>query len=428
MEIIILFILLAIFLIGGMEIAVALGAASVITVLLGFQSLDVIVIPQRILSTLSRAWSLLTIPIFIMLGEVFIIGGISKRLIDVANIFVGSLPGGLGIVNIVASYFFGGISGSASADTAAIGGIMIPAMIKEGYDSKFSTVVTITSSTLGPIVPPSILMILIAWVTDLPVGALFLAGYIPAFFIMLGLIMMTYIISKIRNYPRHDRPPFKKAVKIVIAALPALITPFIIVGGIVFGIATVVEVSSIALLYGCIVAGFIYKELKLKDFPKILKNTSRITVSIGLILAFASGFSWLITYSRLPFQVANLLITMNVGPSLFMILSCGIFLILGTFLNPGAIVLMTMPVLFPIATALGINPYHFSLICALAMCIGHVTPPVGLCLFIGCSISGDKIEDLVRPLIPYVLTMVGVILILIFCPAFILWLPRLFGY
>ena len=198
----VLFILLAVFIISGMEVALALGISSIGAIIFGSDVLSLIVLPQRIIATIARSWPLLAIPMFIMLGEIFQYGKIADRLINVANIFFGRIPGALGIINIVASFFFGGISGSASADTAAIGGIMIPAMVKDGYDSKFSTVVTITSSCLGPIVPPSVLTLLIAWVTELPVGAIFLAGYIPGFLLMLFLIIPTYLISIKRNYPR----------------------------------------------------------------------------------------------------------------------------------------------------------------------------------------------------------------------------------
>lgn len=427
MEIIVLFILLGIFIISGMEIGLAVGCSATLVILFMFESLNMVIIPLRIIAGIARAWPLLSIPMFIMIGEVFIVGGISKRMIDVVNIFVGSISGGLAIVNIVVSYFFGGISGAATADTAAIGGVLIPAMIKEGYDSKFSTVVTITSSTLGPIVPPSLLMIIISWVTELPIGGLFVTGYIPAFFTMLGLILVSYIISKKRNYPRHIRPSFKESVKIIFSTFPVIITPFIIVGGIVFGVATVTEIAAVALLYSIII-GFLYKELKLKDFPEILKKTAITTISVGIILVFVSIFSWIITYTRFPYQMAQLLIFLNVGPSTYMILCCASFLVMGTFLNPASIVLMMMPMLYPIAITMGINPYHFCLISVLALVIGHVTPPLGLCLFIGAAISGDKVEELFVPLLPFIGIMILVILILIFVPEPILLLPRLLGY
>jgi len=424
----VLFILLAVFIISGMPVALALGISSIGAIIFGSDVLSLIVLPQRIIATIARSWPLLAIPMFIMLGEIFQYGKIADRLINVANIFFGRIPGALGIINIVASFFFGGISGSASADTAAIGGIMIPAMVKDGYDSKFSTVVTITSSCLGPIVPPSVLTVLIAWVTELPVGAIFLAGYIPGFLLMLFLIIPTYLISIKRNYPRHEVPPFKSAIRVILNAIPALITPIIIVASIVFGLTTIIEASAITVIYSLIVSFFLYKELKVRDIPIILKRTVRMTSSIGLVLAFASGFSWLISYSKLPYILAQQLSAFNLSPILFMIISAIIYLFLGTFINPGAIVLMAMPVLFPAAVSLGINPYHFCMVSALSMVIGNVTPPVGLCLFIGCSISGDKIEEVSITLLPFFLAMLGAVLFIILFPNFVLWLPKLFGY
>lgn len=427
MEMAVLFGLLGLFLVAGMEVPIALGAAVTATVLT-VTPLDAVIVAQKSVGSMARAWPLLTIPMFIMLGEIFKVGGISQRVVAVADILVGRMPGGLGVVNIVASYFFGGISGSASADTSAIGGIMIPMMKKQGYSSTFSTVVTITSSTLGPIVPPSVLVILIAWVTDLSVGNLFLAGYLPGLLTMIGLIAVCVTISYVERYPRHETPPFREAVRIVADALPALITPFIIVVGIVSGLMTIVESSAVALAYSIVIAAFYYREIRIKDIPDVLRNTVTTTAFVGLLLAFASAFAWLVTFSGLPATVAEALATSGVGPIGFMLISMVIYLVLGTFLNAGEIVLLAMPILFPASLALGIDPIHFCMISALSMVIGNVTPPVGLCLFIGCAISGDRIEDLVRPLVPFVAVMVAVIVILIFAPEIVLWVPKMFGY
>jgi len=422
----ILFICLVLFILGGMSVAIALGASSIFAIIFSEVTLDLVIIPQRVIGSLARSWALLAIPMFVMLGEIFDKAGISDKLIDVANIFFGPVTGALGIVNIVVSFFFGGISGSASADTAAIGGVMIPAMKNAGYDSEFSTVVTITSSTLGPIVPPSVLMILFSWVTEIPLGRLFLAGYLPGFTLMLGLIILTYFISKKRNYPTHKRPSFKKGLVSIFYSIPALLTPFIIVFGIVLGIMTAVESSVVALVYSIFISVFIYRSLKLSDVKEIMYNTAKVTANIGLLLAFAAAFSYIITYSRLPYEVAQGLSALDFHPVVFMVVNTLLFLLLGTFLNPGAIVLMAVPILFPGALALGIDPIHYTLVSALAMCVGHVTPPVGLCLFVGCSISGDKIEQLVKPLVPYVLTMLLVIFIIILFPEIVLFLPGLF--
>lgn len=425
---VLLLILFMIFIMGGMEISIGLGIASIGAVLLGGGVLDLIVIPQRIMSIVSRAWPLLSIPMFVMLGEVFSKGGISRRLVDVSSVFIGRVRGGLGIVNIVASFFFGGISGSAAADTVAIGGVLIPAMVQQGYDSPFSTVVTITSSTLGPIVPPSILMVIIAWVTELSVGGLFLTGYPAGVLLMVGLIITTYVHSVRRKYPLSEKFSFEEAMKIIKESFPALITPIIIVAGIVFGVTTVVEASAVALVYGVLVSFIVYKELKLSDLPAIFKVTVRSVASIGLLTALSSGFAWVLTYTRVPYYIARLIASANIGPITFMSLTVFIYLILGCFLNPGSIVIMTMPILFPIAKSLGIDPYHYCIVSTLAMQIGHVTPPVGQCLFIGCSISGDKVEDLVPLLIPYILSILAVIFVIMLFPNLVLWAPKMLSY
>ncbi|MCL4744265.1 MAG: TRAP transporter large permease [Burkholderiaceae bacterium] len=395
MDMVILFGLLGVFLLAGMQVPIALGAAALATILFA-TPLDAVIVVQKSVGTMAKAWPLLTIPMFIMLGEIFKVGGISQRVVAVANIMVGRMPGGLGVVNIVASYFFGGISGSAAADTSAIGGIMIPMMKKQGYPSTFSTVVTITSSTLGPIVPPSVLVILIAWVTDLSVGTLFLAGYVPGLVTMLGLIAVNVALAIRHDYPRHPTPPFGEALRVIANALPTLITPLIIVFGIVSGVMTIVESSAVALAYSVVIAGFFYREIRIKDFAVILRNTVATTAFVGMLLAFASAFAWLVVFSGLPATVAEALTASGIGPISFMLISMVIFLVLGTFLNAGEIVLLAMPILFPAALAIGIDPIHYCMIAALSMVIGNVTPPVGLCLFIGCAISGDRIEACAR--------------------------------
>lgn len=428
MEMILLFGLLFLFIFMGMQVPLAIAASLVLTLLFAFPYLDPIIVAQKSVGAMARAWPLLTIPLFIMLGEIFKIGRMSTRIVDVTNIFVGRLPGGLAIVNIVSSYFFGGISGSATADTSAIGGIMIPLMKKQGYSSAFSTVVTITSSTLGPIVPPSVLVILIAWVTEQSVGMLFLAGYVPAFMSMLGMIAVAVIISKKRGYPRQPTPPFREALRIIFDALPVLLTPFIIVGAIVSGLVTIVESAVIALAWALFITVVWYREFRWRDLGTVLHNTVATTAFVGMLLALASAFAWLVTFSGVPQQVSDLLVEYNVGRYGFFVASITIFLVLGTFLNAGEVVLMVMPILFPAALSVGIDPIHFCMIAALAMVIGNVTPPVGLCLFIGCAISGDKIEDLIGPLMPFLAVIVAVIVLLTLVPSFALWLPETFGY
>lgn len=427
-EMFILFGLLFLFIVMGMQVPLALAAAVTATIFFAAPLIDPVIVPQKSVGTMARAWPLLTIPMFIMLGEIFKIGGISQRIVDVANILVGRLPGGLAIVNIVSSYFFGGISGSASADTSAIGGIMIPMMKQQGYPSTFSTVVTITSSTLGPIVPPSVLVILIAWVTDQSIAMLFLAGYVPGLATMLGLIALSIFLAVRNDYPRHETPPAGQALRIVVDALPALVTPFIIVFSIVSGLVTIVESSVIALVWSLLIAAFWYRELKFRHLGIILRNTVATTSFVGLLLAFAAAFAWLVTFSGLPREIAAALAAADIGPTGYLLITMVIFLVLGTFLNAGEIVLMAMPIMFPAALAMGIDPIHFCMIAALSMVIGNVTPPVGLCLFIGCAISGDRVEDMIAPLLPYVTVMIAIIVLLIFVPEIVLWLPSTFGY
>lgn len=428
MEMMLLFGLLFLFIFMGMQVPLALAASLVATLLLAYPYLDPIIVVQKSVGAMARAWPLLTIPLFIMIGEIFKVGLMSTRIVNVTNILVGRLPGGLAVVNIVSSYFFGGISGSATADTSAIGGIMIPLMKKQGYSSPFSTVVTITSSTLGPIVPPSVLVILIAWVTQQSVGMLFLAGYVPALLSMLGMMAVAVFISIREGYPRQEVPSFREAVRIVIDAIPVLITPFIIVGAIVSGLVTIVESAVVAVAWAFLISAGWYRELKWRHLSVVLHNTVSTTAFVGVLLALASAFAWLVTFSGIPRDIASLLTTHDIGRFGFFLASIAIFLVLGTFLSAGEVVLMVMPILYPAAVSIGIDPIHFSMVAALTMVIGNVTPPVGLCLFIGCAISGDKVEDLIPPLLPFLAVMVAVVILLAFFPGVVLWLPETFGY
>lgn len=428
MEIYLLFGVLFGLILLGVQVPIALAASVLITIFIEFPFLDPVIVAQRSVGTIARAWPLLTIPLFIMLGEVFKVGSISTRIVNVANIFVGRFPGGLAVVNILSSYFFGGISGSAAADTSAIGGIMIPMMKKQGYDSKFATIVTITSSCLGPIVPPSILVILIAYVTELPVGMLFVAGYIPAFISMMGLIVLSVVIALNRNYPKQPTPGSREAIAILLDALPVLITPFIIVGAILSGVVTIVESAVVALIWSVLISAFWYREMKWRHLGEILRNTVSTTAFVGVLLAFASAFAWLVTFSGAPGNLAEWLVETQIGVTEYALSSALIFLVLGTFLNPGEIVLMVMPILFPGAIAIGVDPIHFVMISALSMVIGNVTPPVGISLFIGSAISGDRIHELMKPLLPYLAVMIGVVILIILVPDITLWLPKIFGY
>lgn len=411
----------------GIRVTFALGAVCVMFASLLGDRVTLTNISDRAVSQLARSWVLLSVPLFIMVGEIFKFA-LADRLVNMSNVFFGKVRGGLAIVNVVASFFFGGISGSAAADTASIGGILIPAMIRSGYGREFSVVVTITSSTLGPIVPPSVLMIMFAWVTGGSVAALFSAGYIPGALMCLALSLLAYVLAVRRRYPAYERPPLRECMCLLADAVPALLTVLIIVVGIVFGVFTATESAAVAVVYGALVASLYYRELKFKHVPEILMATARTTGVVGLLIAFASAFSWLLTYAGVPFWLTEVIVSLQLGRVGFLLVVMVLLLILGCFMNPVAALLMSMPLLYPPAVALGIHPLHLGAVVVVSLAMGHVTPPVGVCLFIGSAIANVPIARLIPELIPFFAVMLTVDILLILLPEAVLFLPRLLGY
>jgi len=429
--IVILSILFIIFMLSGLPISFSIGISSILGVqinnFLFGQTMPLIVFPQRVFSNLADSWLLVAIPLFIFLGEVFNKSGASKYLIDFVNILVGRVRGGLAIVNILTSFFFGGISGTSSADVAAVGGILIPEMNRVGYDNKFSTVVTVTSASLGPIVPPSVMMIIYAWLTNSSVIALFAAGYIPAIFMVISLSLLSYYYSVKKGYPLNQKKEFREIVRITKKALPALVLPMIIIVGIISGIFTVTESAAVAVAYSILISFLFYKELKLSDFPAILYNTIINTGVVGLVIAFASMFSWLLVRANVATLIAGSCNEYIHNSVIFLLVSILLFLFLGTFLNATAAILMIVPLLYPSLQTLGISPIHFGIVTTVAFAIGNVTPPVGVNLFVGSAISGLSVDEMIKTLFPFLVVMILTLIIIALLPNVVLFLPNLLG-
>lgn len=400
-----------------------LGLSSVIT-LLWRGGIDLMVIPQRIIPAID-SFALLAIPLFVLAGEV--IGyGCGKRLIRFANELVGHITGGLAHANILASLFFGGISGSASADTAAIGSVMIPEMEEAGYDRAFATAVTIASSPLATIIPPSIVMVLYSWMTGVSVSEVFVAGFVPGTLMGLGLMVVAYYISKKHGYGHKQSFSWKRTWEAFVDSVPALIMPLIILGGIFGGIFTATEAGAVAVIYGLVIGLFVYKEIKLSDLPKIFMNTCATTGGIMLLLALTSAFGWIMTAEQIPLQVTQLFLTFTPNGLAFLLAVVVISLIVGCFLTPTAALAIMVPILVPSARTFGVNLIHMGLVMMATLSLGHFTPPVGLCLYIGSSISGIPIARLVKPVMPFLISMFVVCLLLVIFPQLILFLPKLF--
>jgi C4-dicarboxylate transporter DctM subunit len=411
----------------GMPIALALGVGTLAAATV-FPALNPIIIPGRLVGLLSDSFILLAAPLFILAGNIAARGGVARAIIDLATVLVGRFRGGLAYVNIMDSLFFGGISGSAVADVSALGTFLIPQMVRKGYDRDFATVLTICTAILAPIIPPSIVAVIYAWMADESVAAIFAGGYVPGLLVALGMAVPTFIIARQRNYPREPAPTLRSFLDALGSALPGLMIPVIIMGGIVAGLFTPTEAAAVAVVYALVVPPLFYKELRLRDVPGIFADSARLSGVIGLIIGLVGAFGWVLTYSKFPFQVATAI--QSVAPTwwLFMILIIALYLFLGTFLTPSEIILVTVPVLLPGAEILGIHPIHFGMVCVIASAVGHVTPPVGLCLFLGMAISGLPMEKLVKPLVPFLVAIVTVLLLVAFVPEIVLLVPRLLGF
>ncbi|SET38101.1 TRAP transporter, DctM subunit [Natronincola peptidivorans] len=405
-------------------IAYAVALSSVFTLL--YQGLPLTTIAQQMVRGIS-SFSLMAVPFFITMGVLMGSGGISERLIGLAKACVGWMRGGMAMVNIVASYFFGGISGSASADTASLGSILIPMMVDQGYDDDFSTAVTITSSVEGLLVPPSHNMVIYATTAGgVSVGSLFLAGYVPAAILAISLMIGSYIISVKRNYPKGEKFNLINLLKQIFISFWALAAVLIVVVGVVGGIFTATESAAIAVIYSLIVSVFIYKGLDWKGVWKVLEKCID-TLSIVLILiATSSIFGFLLTRLGVPQLAANAILGLTDNPILLALLLNLILLVLGTIMDMAPIILIATPILLPIATSIGLHPIQFGIMIILNCGIGLLTPPVGGVLFIGSAVGKVPMERVVRATLPFYICMIITLILITFVPSISLWLPALF--
>ena len=372
------------------------------------------------------SFSLMAVPFFITMGCLMGSGGISEKLIDLANSLVGWMTGGMAMVNIVASYFFGGISGSAAADTASLGSILIPMMEDQGYDRDFSTAVTITSSCEGLLVPPSHNMVIYATTAgSLSVGSLFLAGYIPGALLAGSLMVGSYIISKKRHYPKGDPFSLKQFLKQLGISFWALAAIVIVVIGVVGGVFTATESAAIAVIYSLIVSVFIYKGLDLKGVWNVLEKCVDTLSIVMILISTSSIFGYCLTTLHVPDLAANAIIGLTRNPILIALLLNLILLVLGCIMDMAPIILIATPILLPIATSIGINPIQFGIMIILNCGIGLLTPPVGAVLFIGSAVGKVKMEKVVKATLPFYLCMIAVLMLLTFIPELSMFLPNL---
>lgn len=374
------------------------------------------------------SFALLAIPFFILSGHLMGRGGMARRLIDFAAALVGRFPGGLAHVNVLTCMLFGSISGSAAAAVSSIGGFMIPEMNRKGYNREFNAAVTITAATTGLLIPPSNTFIVYAVATgSVSIAALFMAGVFPGILVGLGLMAVCAVLARRRGYPRGERVPLRAVLAALRRAVLTLLLIVIVIGGILAGVFTPTEAAAIAVVYSLILAGPVYREVKLAELPEMLKQTGITTAVVMLLIGASQGMAWLMTTQNIPQAASAAMLRLSSSPLVVLLLANLLLLLVGTFMDMTPAVLIFTPILLPVVQALGVDPVHFGIIMTANLCIGLCTPPVGTCLFIGCGIARTTIAEVTRPLLPFFGAMVASLMVISFWPALSLWLPRVLG-
>ena len=415
-------------LIVGVPIAYSIGVAGVLTMLVHIDSLPALTTYALRMASGLDSFALLAIPFFILAGNIMNSGGIALRLIDFAKVLVGRLPGGLAVVNVVANMLFGAISGSAAAAASAIGSIMTPEMRKAGYDPNFSAAVNISSATTGMTIPPSNVLIVYSLASGgVSVSALFMAGYLPGILTGIAIMIVAAFFAAKAGDTVGERVTLRQGIRCFLRAIPSLMLLVIVIGGILAGWFTATEASAIAVLYALLLS-FFYKELTWKELPGVLLRSAKTTAIVLLLVATCTGLSWIMSYENIPQTVSRLLLAISDNPAVILLLINMILLLVGVFMDMTPAVLIFTPIFLPIAVQqLGMDPVHFGIMMVLNLCVGLCTPPVGSVLFIGCSVAGVRIDQVIRPLIPLFAAMVFVLLLVTYLPGLSLWIPSLFG-
>jgi len=412
------------FIMVGLPIAVSMGLTAVIFfVALG--EIDVLcMVPARMYSS-TTGFPLLAIPFFILVGNLMNTGGMTNRIFRFAQSMVGHIQGGLGHVNVVNSMIFAGMSGAAVADAAGIGMVELEAMTKAGFDRRFSAAVTAASSTIGPVIPPSIPFVIFGSITGTSVGRLFLGGFIPGFIMGIGMMITVYILSGRRGYPREKRATLRQFLSHAINAWSAMLCPLIIIGGIMLGIFTPTEASVVAVIYALIVTILIYKEITIRDLPRILWESLEHTIRVMFIISAAGIFGWLLIHQKVPDTVVNSLIALSQNPWVILLIINIILLVLGCFMEGISVMLLTIPVFMPLVTKIGIDPVHFGVVMTLNLMVGLLTPPVGMVLYAVSSVGKVPLWELASELKWYIVAIMVSLGLITYIPGLVTWLPNL---
>ncbi|MDB4293285.1 TRAP transporter large permease [Maribacter sp.] len=404
-------------------IAFALGLSCLVYLIL--KGTPLIVVPAKMYSGID-VFVLLSIPGFILAGNLMNQGGLTEKIITFCNHLLGHIRGGLSLVNVGASMLFAGISGTAISDTASMGSIMIPAMKKEGYDADFSCAITAASSTVGPIIPPSVPMIIAATLSGLSVGKLFLAGAIPGLLLGVGLMLVAYFIAKRKNYPKHPRSSFSQVARGFVDTFWSLLMTFIILFGIIGGIFTPTEASVIAVVYALVIGRFVYGKLNFKNVQVVLLDSMKTSASLMILVGFANLFGWILITEQIPQTISSEILGFSDNRYVVLLLINLLLIVVGTFMETIAALLILFPILLKVAVAVEVGPIHFAVIAVLNLIIGLTTPPVGVCLFVASSIGKVSIGKVSKAGFPFLMVSLFVLMLVTLFPQISLFLPNLF--
>ncbi|MEK6154840.1 TRAP transporter large permease [Flavobacteriaceae bacterium 3-367] len=411
----------------GTPIAWSIAISALLTILVSIPALPAFTtISQRIGVGLD-SFALLAIPLFILSGELMNKGGIAHRLIAFAKTLVGSLPGGLALINVIGAMLMGAIAGSALASASAMGSILGPQMEKEGYSKGFGAAINITSATTGLIIPPSNILIVYSLASGgVSIAALFLAGYIPGILTGLLLMVVASLWAKKKGFKLGKRSSLKEVIKTFVEALPSLFLLILVIGGIVAGIFTATEASAIAVLY-TLLLGFWYKEISMDNLPRVLLVSSCTTAIVMLLIGASMSMSWALSYENIPQEISSVLLGISDNSIVILLVINLLLLVVGVFMDITPAVLIFTPIFLPVVTKLGMDPVHFGIVMVLNLCIGLCTPPVGSVLFVGVGVAKTSIQNVIKPLMPLFLVMLAALFLITYFPQLSLWLPRIFG-
>ena len=420
--------LFLLFLLVGLPVFFGLLAAPGLLLWLNGQEKDLTLLYRNVYNGMD-SFPLMAIPFFMLAGEMMNRGGITMRLVEFSQACVGHFKGGLAQVNILSSMLFAGLSGSAVADTSALGSMLIPAMEKEGYSRRFAAAVTAASSVIGPIIPPSGIMIIYAYVMGESVAALFLAGIVPGVLVGVGLMVVTRLMARGGDFPpSRTRATWGEKGQASLKAFFPLLTPIIILGGILGGVFTPTEASAVAVFYAFLVSIFILKEMSMKDLPDVLLKAALTSSVVLLLVGAAMAFKTVVSLSHAPETLAAYILSLSQNPLILLFLINLLLFIVGMFLDAGPAIIILGPILAPIFTDLGIDPVHFAIIMSVNLTVGLATPPMGLVLFVASSVSGEKVESIARAILPFLAIEIAVIFLITYVPEISLYMPRLFGF